>query len=187
MAEITATQIIDALMAWAEDKVCASEVRFTEYGTRADFFTIEPIGGKCNFRTTAYEVKVSRQDFLRDTHEKQMPALHYSDRFFYVTPPGLIDKKDLPAWAGLVEWDGKSFAVKRKPPKRIKSPPDWRFIVDFIRSSVRVRRDTNLFTAQISALQQTLRVKERQAETAERWRREKWIRQMTTTKEGKEG
>jgi hypothetical protein len=173
---MTANDVLNALMAWGEDKICATEVRFSDHGTRADFFTIEPMAS-VNFRTTAYEIKVTRQDFNRDTRQKQAAALQYSDRFFYVTPPNLIDKSELPEWAGLIEWNGKSFAVKRKPPRRMKQEASWRIVVDLLRSSTRVRRDTNLFTSQIAALQHTLRAKNAQQEVAEDWRRQKWIKQ----------
>lgn len=174
---ITARDIVNALHAWGEEKVCASEVSFSEHGTRADFFTIEPIRSK-SLRTTAYEIKVSRQDFKSDTAEKQYAALLYSDRFFYVTPPNLVRKDELPEWAGLVEWDGNSFAVKKKPPARTKQQPTWQLVVDILRSSGRVRRDTNLFTSEIAALRHHIKHMTERAEVVESYRFRKW---RTTT------
>lgn len=53
----------------------------------------------------AYEIKVSRSDFLREVKAplKQVPALRISNRFYYVTPPGLLKVEEIPPWAGLLE------------------------------------------------------------------------------------
>lgn len=172
---ITAKDIVNALLAWADDKVCATELTFTEHDTRADFWTIEPIKSK-SFRTTAYEIKVSRQDFKQDTEKKQAAALKYSDRFFYVTPPGLIKLDEVPEWAGLLEWNGKAFAVKKKPPKREKQEPTWQLVIDILRGSARVRRDTNLFTAEIAALRSHIKSEAARRDALDSWRLERWIK-----------
>jgi hypothetical protein len=180
---ITAADIVNALLAWASDKICATELSFSEHGTRADFWTVETIRSK-SFRTTAYEIKVSRQDFKNDTNEKQAAALLYSDRFFYVTPPELISKNEVPEWAGLIEWDGTIFSVKKKPPKREKQEPTWQLVIDILRSSTRCRRDTNLFTSEIAMLRNFIRMKDKQLEVSESYSRDKWMRRMNRTNTG---
>lgn len=70
---------------------------------------------------TEYEVKVSVQDFIKDaskdrrksgcgprTRETKHELLAQGHkrgptRFFYVTPPGLLDLDRIPDWAGLIE------------------------------------------------------------------------------------
>lgn len=141
--------ILDALIAMADDKIWATELALFSGDRRADFWTLEPAASQ-QFRATAYEIKVSRHDYKRDNDEKQGGALKFSDRFFYVTPPGLIQKADLPSWAGLLEWDGTNFQVKRKAPRRTKAEPDWEFIVSLLRNSGDVRRDTGLLKAQLA-------------------------------------
>ena len=61
-----------------------------------------------------YEIKVTRSDFLRDKKKRRHKV--YStltaesqqrgpSRFYYATPPGLIDESDLPQYAGLLYVD----------------------------------------------------------------------------------
>jgi hypothetical protein len=52
-----------------------------------------------------YEVKISRSDFQRD--QKWMNYLEYCNLFFFVTPWGLIDPKEVPEEAGLI-WTTKT-------------------------------------------------------------------------------
>ena len=71
---------------------------------RVDCFTISPNKGHI---TTAFEIKASRGDFLRDIRNgiKQRGARMYSNYFYYVAPIGMIKKEEIPIWAGLVEID----------------------------------------------------------------------------------
>lgn len=152
--------ILDALKALAFDHIWASELAFFGTERRIDFWTLQP-ARSAGFRATAYEIKVSREDFRRDSEEKQSGALRFSDRFFYVTPPGMLTKADLPTWAGLMEWDGKRFAMIRRPPKRRKVEPDWQFIVSLMRNCGDSRRDVGLMKAQIGYLESRVRDHER--------------------------
>lgn len=145
----TAAQIINALIAVSDGKIWATELALLSGSRRVDFWTLEPIRSQ-QFRASAYEIKVSRGDFFRDRDGKQDHALRFSDRFWYVTPPGLLTKIDLPPWAGLQEWDGSKFSVIRKAPSRVKAEPNWEFIVSLVRNCGDVRRDTDLLKAQIA-------------------------------------
>lgn len=66
---------------------------------------------------TAYEIKVSRSDFLSD--RKWRHYLPYCNEFYFVAPKGLIQVSELPPEAGLLELlggaDGRRL-VKRKAP-----------------------------------------------------------------------
>lgn len=146
---MTADDILDALIARAANAIWASELAFDFGKSRIDFYSIEPIPSQ-GFRANAYEIKVSRADYLRDGEAKQSAALKWSDRFWYVTPPGLIDPRELPEWAGLQEWTGKLFRVKRKAPPRKKAEPDWAFITAFLRYSGECRRDVGLIQSQLA-------------------------------------
>jgi hypothetical protein len=145
----TANEIINALIAVSSDAIWATELALLQGGRRVDFWTLVPAASQ-GFRATAYEVKISRSDFKRDTDDKQSGALRYSDRFYYVTPPGLIAKGELPAYAGLQEWNGKGFSIVRRAPMRAKSEPDWEFIVSILRNSGDCRRDVGLLKAQLA-------------------------------------
>lgn len=146
-------QIEEVLVQASVDKICATELPFGPQGQRRiDVWTLEVAASK-HFRATAYEIKVSRADFRRDSQVKQQWALDYSDRFFYVTPPSLISRDELPEWAGLIECEGKALKVIKRAPKREKCDPDWKFIVDLVRSEFLVRRDTSLLTTRIYQLE----------------------------------
>jgi hypothetical protein len=174
-----AEEIINALIAISGARLWAREVTFSGHGRRADFYTIEPTPSQ-GFRATAYEVKVTRADYLQDTQDKQKPALQYSDRFFYVTPPGLIQRQELPSWAGLMEWDGKAFSVKRKALKREKIEPNWQLFVDVMRTSGRCRRDSDLMVQEIGFLRHRVKQLNEQAEQRDRYQNDKFLRRLKT-------
>jgi len=156
MTAITADHILDALVAANAKKIWATEVPFRGSTTRIDFWTLETTAS-AGFRTTSYEIKVSRQDYKRDTDEKQAGAIRHSDRFFYVTPPGLLTKAEIPDWAGLLEWDSEAWSVIKRAPKLEKAQePGWGLVVDIIRNSGQCRRD-------VALLQMRIQMAERQA------------------------
>lgn len=142
-----ADEILDALIAISSDKLWATELPFRGSKTRIDFWTLEPMKSK-GFRASAYEIKVTKADFKRDTEAKQSGALRYSDRFWYATPDGLIAVEEVPCWAGLMTWNGKRFSIKKKAPKREKESPDWGVFVDVVRNSGQCRRDVQLLQAE---------------------------------------
>jgi hypothetical protein len=146
---LNATEILNALIANADDAIWATELALLSGGRRVDFWTLQPIASK-NFRASAYEIKVSRGDYKRDCIEKQEAALTYCDRFWYVTPPKLLAKAELPDWAGLQEWDGEGFKVIRKAPMRRKAAPSWELVVSILRNAGDCRRDVGLLKAQIA-------------------------------------
>ena len=115
---------------------------------RCDFWTISPHHSK-SYHAVSYELKASRADFLRDTEEKQQQALKWSDRFYYVTPAGLVAASEVPDWAGLMWWTpphdreryGPAFAYKKHAPLREKAAPDWTFVTTLLRHAEKLDRD----------------------------------------------
>jgi hypothetical protein len=178
--KINTASILDALIATAQDKIWATELALLSGSRRVDFWTLEPAASR-GWRAMAYEIKISRGDFKRDTDEKQLGAIRWSDRFWYVTPPGLIDLSELPFYAGLQEWTGERFEIKRKAPKRAKEQPDWDFVVALIRNSGDVRRDVGLLKAQLAFLQQKAERDQAIRRTADRMSMERWIRRAQTS------
>lgn len=82
---------------------------------------------------SAYEVKVSRADFLKDN---KWPAyLPLCNQFYFVAPAGLIDVSELPAEAGLLtaagKGDGGRLLTKKKAPHRDITIPEevYRYIL----------------------------------------------------------
>jgi len=81
--------------------------------------------------TTGYEIKVSRQDFLRDA--KWPEYLGYCNEFYFVCPPELIQPSELPPEVGLL-WTSKNVKMlylKKKSPYRKVNVPDelYRYIL----------------------------------------------------------
>lgn len=67
-------------------------------GMRMDYWAMAKSWAK--WKTWGYEIKVSRQDFLRD--DKWREYLPYCHEFYFVAPPGVIEPNELPAEAGLL-------------------------------------------------------------------------------------
>ncbi len=97
----------------------------------------------------AYEIKVSRSDFLRELKhpEKRAPALRFSNYFWFVAPPGVADRSEIPDECGLIEVGGANpdpgnpltAADRRKvvvkAPHRESMPPTWGFLCSMARRS----------------------------------------------------
>ena len=138
-----ASQILAALVEAQNDAIWASELAFDGGARRCDFWTISA-NSSAGFQAVAYEIKISRADFKRDTHAKQRQARLFSDRFYYVAPKGVIKPDELPDWAGLIEFDDGKLTRRVDAPHRDKDAPTWQLVVSLIRNSGEIRRDTNL-------------------------------------------
>lgn len=107
---------------------------------------------------TAYEIKTSRPDFLRELKKpaKRKAALLFSNQFYFATPTGIVKPEELPPEAGLIEvrdLGPRSEAVFTNDdnvigpdqrygwtivvtaPWRDTPPPSWRFVVSLLRNS----------------------------------------------------
>lgn len=101
---------------------------------RIDLFVIS--SDKGNY-TTAYEIKVSRGDFLKDIKNdvKQRGARLYSSNFYYVAPKEMIKPDEIPMWAGLMEYDfeTKQFNKRIVAPLQSRNTPSWSLICSLVR------------------------------------------------------
>lgn len=91
--------------------------------------------------TRAFEIKVSRSDFLHEitNPDKRAPALALSNEYFFAAPKGMIDPDEIPDECGLLEvvdYGGgpsrfgavtKTF-IKREAPWRDVGDLPWSFI-----------------------------------------------------------
>lgn len=82
-----------------QDAVWMDEFTLKDVDRRVDVVTIDL--GK--LQINGFEIKVSRSDFLKD--DKWQTYLRYFNRFFFVTPPGLIKPDELPPEIYLLEWN----------------------------------------------------------------------------------
>lgn len=144
--------ILNALKDRCRSEIWAVELAMSSGARRCDFWSLHPHAGK-GYLARAYEIKVSRADFRRDNAIKQREARLFSDEFYYVTPPGLITKEEVPDWAGLWEWDGNKWKCQISAPRRDKDAPSWELVVSIMRNSGDVRRDTDVMQARIKALE----------------------------------
>lgn len=148
---IDANEIEDFLLKKHSKDLVFSELRLSsgfEWQGRIDFLAINVSPSKGN-PIIAYEIKISKADFKRDTHKKQRGARLFSDRFFYIAPAGVIPPEDVPDWAGLIELSWTAPQGARTPflcpkevipaPKRDKDAPTWGLVVSIIRNA---RKDT---------------------------------------------
>jgi hypothetical protein len=63
---------------------------------------------------TAVEMKISKNDFKRDTEQKRRPWQKVVNRFVYLTPAGMLTPEEIPDGCGLWEMqpDGTILSVK---------------------------------------------------------------------------
>lgn len=160
-------QITEALAASLGDAIFATELAFCQGARRCDLWTISA-NSSAGFKARAYEVKISRADFRRDTAIKQREARLFSDQFFYVTPVGLIAPSEVPDWAGLIEYDGGKFKTVINAPYRDKDAPTWELVVSLIRNSGNVNRDTDLLKLRLREAERKISYARKSIENAGR-------------------
>lgn len=144
--------ILEALKQRHRAEIWAVELALSSGARRCDFWSLHPHASK-GYLARAYEIKVSRSDFRRDTPKKQRDARLFSDEFYYVTPPGLVNVDEVPDWAGLMEWDGERWRVPISAPRRDKDAPSWELVVSIMRNSGDIRRDTAVMRDRIKMLE----------------------------------
>ena len=135
-----AETVVRCLEEHHKDWISIRELRLSsgfENAQRIDLWCIDPSPANGN-QAISYEVKVSRQDFQRDSFEKQRGARLFSDKFYYATPVGLLKPGEIPDWAGLVEisptetvW--KRYKIVIPSPKMDKFAPSWGLVCSMLR------------------------------------------------------
>lgn len=89
---------------WGEWATFAELMEAPAGGQRLDFFAVHTWRSK-NYRAVAYEIKVSRSDFLREMRDpyKRAFAERVSHECYFVAPPGLISSEEVPFPWGLMQ------------------------------------------------------------------------------------
>jgi hypothetical protein len=109
----------------------------TGYGKERtiDAFAMELWPSK-KFARTAYEVKVSRGDWLNELSqpEKRDPFMKLSNWFYYVAPVGLVDVASLPEGCGLLEADKGGLKIRRAAPWRDVGEIPLEFVASLMRA-----------------------------------------------------
>ncbi len=163
-------QILAALVRGLGDAIYATELAFSGGARRCDLWTVSA-NSSAGFKARAYEIKISRADFRRDTAIKQREARLFSDQFFYVTPKGLIRSDEVPDWAGLSEFDNGNLKTLIHAPYRDKDGPTWELVVSLIRNSGFINRDTDLLKLRALTAERTIA---RAKKTIENMGRKPW-------------
>lgn len=119
---VTAQIILKLLLRKHSDDVCVPECKngqsFVKEGTmkKFDLWTMKRSYSKP--MVCIYEIKVNRQDFLRD--DKWQTYLPYCNNFYFVALAGIIDPAEVPADSGLLlsSKNGTRLFCKKKAPHR---------------------------------------------------------------------
>lgn len=114
----------------------ARKMGFPDNRSDADYVTVTNSG-----QVYEFEIKCSRADFLRDRHKHRFKVYEGKrkgrkpNRFFYVTAPGIIEEKDLPKWAGWIEFNPHlGLVVQRQAPVLWKGKHDVKLILRLARA-----------------------------------------------------
>lgn len=124
---MTANTILKLLLKRHEDDICVPECKHgqswsAEKIKRFDLWVMKR--SYANPMTWVYEIKVSRQDFLKDN--KWQSYLPYCTDFYFVAPYGIIRPEEVPERAGLLlsSKNGTRLYCKKKAPHREAEIPD---------------------------------------------------------------
>lgn len=124
---ITANDILKLLLKKHKDDICVPECKHGQSWTREKSKRFDLWAMKKSYTnpmTWIYEVKVSRQDFLKDN--KWQSYLPYCTDFYFVAPYGIIDVNEVPEQSGLLlsSKNGTRLYCKKKAPHREVKIPD---------------------------------------------------------------
>lgn len=134
--EINETNITNALKAKHENlgDIFAPQIKIGPAGSRImDAVAIKKTWAP---RTViGYEIKISRQDFLRD--QKHPAYMENCNIFYFVVPKGIIEKGEIPEGAGVMVYNPETKSlrtVKKAPYRKVPINPDlllhimfWKF------------------------------------------------------------
>ncbi|MDQ2711521.1 MAG: hypothetical protein M3Y24_04670 [Acidobacteriota bacterium] len=170
-AAVCATALLDILEAClharSSEWIFLRELRLgrgtrNNFAQRLDGFALNCLPHLA-MKRVCYEVKTSRADFFCELRQplKRRMGLRYSNEFYFVTPPGLVELSEIPVECGLIEagptlpdsWrtlsekhagffhfdaQTKGFCVIKLPaPWRDTPAPTWQFAAAMLRNQSR--------------------------------------------------
>lgn len=85
----------------------------------------------------AYEVKVSKADFMREVNSpyKRASAMDASNQYYFVAPRGMLEAREIPENCGLIEVDAGGLKTRVAARHREIKAPDLQFICSLLRAS----------------------------------------------------
>jgi hypothetical protein len=126
--EMTETSIIKILAASIDDKKFPYQLpNCFIYMWECDYWTMTKDG-----ETREFEIKISRQDYLKDAGKEKHKEAKGANYFYYVCPDGLIDKSELDKRYGLIYVTNNSRLVIMRKPKRLNNNvfDQWRMLAN---------------------------------------------------------
>ena len=117
------------------------------------------------FATIAFEVKVSRSDYLHEiaNPDKRKQAIQLSNEFYFVVPSGLVSAEEVPGECGLMVVCDKVIKVIKKPVINPDPLLDWQFVASIARRGGQAsERDYNQIVADKMRYLRRLEEKERE-------------------------
>jgi len=99
----------------------------------------DAIGWKRTCHSVVIECKLSRADFLadRDKPFRQKSKLGLGCERFYLTPPRLLDPKELPSGWGLLELRKREFEIVRRSARNLRSALGLSYEMNLLLASLR--------------------------------------------------
>jgi hypothetical protein len=93
----------------------------------------------------AYEIKLTRSDFLREIADpqKRFLTMLYSNQYFFVAPEGVIEHREIPYACGLITVDSQGYGTMRHNAQtRELHPVSNGFLAAAVRNAYKDGRDT---------------------------------------------
>jgi hypothetical protein len=99
----------------------------------------DAIGWKRACHSVLVECKLTRADFLADRTKpfRLKPEQGVGSERFYLTPPGLLRRDELPAGWGLLEIRGREIIVVQPSQKTLRSTTGFRYEMNLLLASLR--------------------------------------------------
>lgn len=152
MSEMDASEVVALLRDrhYGDGWVLFPELRVgTGFGKdaepRLDLWAIRVWGpATANYMRVAYEIKVSRSDFLSEIKKpaKRRHAILFSNEFWFVAPAGVAKAEEIPTECGFIEIRPGETPYQRlkivvPAPFRESIRPTWRFVAAIARRTLR--------------------------------------------------
>lgn len=133
---MTHAQLVEQAVAWLRSYRCG--VILSEQACISGEMP-DAIGWKRASRSVVVECKISRADFLadRDKPFRQKPDLGLGCERFYLTPPRLLDLKELPPGWGLLEVRKRKVEMVRRSARDLRTTTGMAYEMNLLLASLR--------------------------------------------------
>ncbi len=124
---MTETEIIKILSIWVDERKYPFQVpNAFFYGWECDYWVCDTCG-----MTKEFEIKISRQDFLKDAKKKKHLTNSGSNFFYYVCPKDLIKPDEIDKRYGLIYLVHGLIQIVKKP-KRLHNEKftSWKILAN---------------------------------------------------------